>query len=306
VWQLTQHGAAAVEALGGAVTDGSVKQRARAAEALLGLRTVAAPAASSLIKGLKWDPPTGQEGGPGELTAFRVNAWRSLAIHGGSSAAGLARSEIAKALRFSAVSDDGEVPGWIGAAVGCWLRQGGSGAERGVAKLALGALQWKAGGDHFVRALEDARHPGVLPVLTAVIDFEERDAIAMKRRNDIEAAKAERAKRDPPTPELSGPERMLCHEVLQRLTQTRNATAGAWLVWFKERGDWLYYSRKDYRIAVDEAAKQAGTPTDDYRREHPWAEGEGPDVPPYQPRFVGAIPRRHAGPSELPGEDDDE
>lgn len=310
IWQLTQHGAAAVEPLAALLDQGSVAARKRAAEALLGLRALSAPAAPALLKSLKWDPPAGQEGGPGDLTELRANCWRGLAIFGGSPAVALAKTELTKALRAAAMTDAAEVPGWTGAAIGCWLRQGGKGADVAITKLAIGALAWKGGAVELLRAIGEARDPGGVAALIAVVDYEERDAAALKQRNDDARAKAERAKRDPPTPEVPGPERMICHEALRRVTGQANPTAGAWLVWWKANRDWLFWSAKDSRLAIDEAAKKAGVPSAEYRATHPWADGEGPDLPPWKPMFHGPLARRRpvedegdgdSGGGDLPG-----
>lgn len=40
--------------------------------------------------------------------------------------------------------------------------------------------------------------------------------------------------------------------------------------WWKENKDYLYWSEKDVHFVVDEEAKTAGIPTEEYRKTHPW------------------------------------
>ncbi|MBI4614070.1 MAG: hypothetical protein HY720_10715 [Planctomycetes bacterium] len=48
--------------------------------------------------------------------------------------------------------------------------------------------------------------------------------------------------------------------------------------WWKNRS-YAYHHPRARGLRVDLAAREAGQPTDDYRREHPWGAGEGPDGP---------------------------
>ncbi|MFC1524962.1 HEAT repeat domain-containing protein [Planctomycetota bacterium] len=42
--------------------------------------------------------------------------------------------------------------------------------------------------------------------------------------------------------------------------------------WWRENKDYLYWSEKDGHFVIDQEAKAAGIPTEEYRKTHPWPE----------------------------------
>ncbi len=80
---------------------------------------------------------------------------------------------------------------------------------------------------------------------------------------------------------------------------------GAWHAWYESNSKWLYYSRTDRELRVDEAARDAGAAsTAKYREKNEWIDREGPHPPLQMPTFAGGIPRLRPGekPMDLPGE----
>jgi len=64
-------------------------------------------------------------------------------------------------------------------------------------------------------------------------------------------------------------------------------------------------SRHPGLVWVLAAARDAGASTDEFRRDHPWPDRQGPHPPPHMPAFSGGIPRPRPGeePHDLPGEE---
>lgn len=59
---------------------------------------------------------------------------------------------------------------------------------------------------------------------------------------------------------------------LPELTGQRFAEPSEWESWYRTNGPYLAWSERLKRFIVDEDAKKAGTPTEIYRRTHPWRE----------------------------------
>jgi hypothetical protein len=57
---------------------------------------------------------------------------------------------------------------------------------------------------------------------------------------------------------------------LQRLTGVDLVDFRQWQEWLKENGDYLVWSDSLNRLVVDAEAKNAGIPTEEYRKTHPW------------------------------------
>lgn len=59
---------------------------------------------------------------------------------------------------------------------------------------------------------------------------------------------------------------------LQELTGERFTDAARWSDWQRANGAYIVWSDSKNRFIIDEEAKRAGVPTDQYRKIHPWAE----------------------------------
>ncbi len=53
--------------------------------------------------------------------------------------------------------------------------------------------------------------------------------------------------------------------------------------WFAKNDHYHYYHAGEGRFLVDEGARAANTPTDEFRKQHPWGEKEGPNAPATRP-----------------------
>lgn len=81
-------------------------------------------------------------------------------------------------------------------------------------------------------------------------------------------------------------ERVLLELGLQRLPEDDKELSVAcdrMQAWFAANAAYHYYHPGERRLRLDEAARTAQTPTDDFRKAHPWGEKEGPNAPGVSP-----------------------
>ncbi len=57
---------------------------------------------------------------------------------------------------------------------------------------------------------------------------------------------------------------------LRELTGQTLSDSSAWRDWFQANSNYLVWSDRDSRLIVDEEARQARVPTEQYRKAHPW------------------------------------
>lgn len=58
-----------------------------------------------------------------------------------------------------------------------------------------------------------------------------------------------------------------------------NKSSALWKGWWKQNKDYLYWCEKTKHFVVDEEAKKAGIPTEEYRKTHPWPKEQESDRP---------------------------
>jgi hypothetical protein len=66
-------------------------------------------------------------------------------------------------------------------------------------------------------------------------------------------------------------------EILTKPLEDQIIIMKQWKIWWEENKDYLYWSDKDNHFVIDEEAKAAGIPTEEYRKNHPWHKEENKD-----------------------------